>query len=172
MKVSNLVLGPLNNNCYFLEIDDEVIIIDPAKHINKIKNKLGEKNLVAIFVTHYHFDHVGALKNLQNKYDVPIYDYKKEEKNYKLNKFDFDIIYNPGHSKDSVSFYFKNDNLLFSGDFIFKDDIGRCDLEGGDYEEMLKSIDKIKKYEDFIIYPGHGEITTLSYEKKYNPYFK
>ena len=61
---------------------------------------------------------------------------------------------------------------MFVGDFIFKDNIGRCDLPSGNIEEMKKSIEKIKKYDDdIIIYPGHGEITSLGYEKESNYYF-
>ena len=62
---------------------------------------------------------------------------------------------------------------MFSGDFIFKDSIGRWDLPGGNMNEMIKSIDKIKMYpKDIVIYPGHGEETTLGYEINNNPYFK
>ena len=61
---------------------------------------------------------------------------------------------------------------MFVGDFIFKEDIGRCDLPTGNSNEMYNSIIKIKAYDDATIYPGHGEVTTLSYERKNNPYFK
>ena len=61
---------------------------------------------------------------------------------------------------------------MFCGDFIFKGCIGRCDLAGGDIRIMMKSIDKIKKYnDDIIVYPGHGDKTTLGYEKENNIYF-
>ena len=61
---------------------------------------------------------------------------------------------------------------MFTGDFIFRDTVGRVDLPTGSEKEMNKSIEKIKKYDDDIdIYPGHGDITTLSYEKKSNVYF-
>ena len=61
---------------------------------------------------------------------------------------------------------------MFVGDFIFKDNIGRCDLETGNINKMKESIDKIKKYPNVIIYPGHGIDTTLDYEKENNIYFK
>ena len=85
--------------------------------------------------------------------------------------FKFDVIYNPGHTSDSISFYFKEDNIMFVGDFIFKDTVGRCDL-GGSIVDMKHSINKLKEYhEDIIIYSGHGDKTTLNYEKENNPYF-
>ena len=62
---------------------------------------------------------------------------------------------------------------MFTGDFLFFNTIGRCDLEGGDEQEMLESIEKIKEYEDdIVVYPGHGPSTVLGREKVYNPYFK
>ena len=62
---------------------------------------------------------------------------------------------------------------MFCGDFIFRDSIGRCDLDDGSISDMITSINKIKKYDkDVIVYPGHGDITTLGYEINNNPYFK
>ena len=62
---------------------------------------------------------------------------------------------------------------MFVGDFIFKESIGRCDLEGGDFTEMKKSLSKIKKYDkDIILYPGHGPSTTLKNELKNNIYME
>ena len=62
---------------------------------------------------------------------------------------------------------------MFVGDFIFKESIGRCDLAGGDFSDMVKSIDKIKTYDKNItLYPGHGDKTSLDYELKNNPYMK
>ena len=69
------------------------------------------------------------------------------------------------------SWFFK-DKTMFVGDFIFEGNIGRCDLEGGDYNLMRQSIEKIKKYpDDTIIYSGHGEFTNLGHEKDKNYYF-
>ena len=61
---------------------------------------------------------------------------------------------------------------MFSGDFIFKESVGRCDLPGGNIGDMIKSINKIKEYDDdIVIYPGHGDSTTIGYEKNNNIYF-
>ena len=87
-----------------------------------------------------------------------------------------DVIETPGHSDCSVCYLI--DDLLFTGDFIFKNSIGRTDLQTGNDVMMKLSIDKIKeddrlkKYFDYVIYPGHEEITTLNDEFKYNPYLK
>ena len=62
---------------------------------------------------------------------------------------------------------------MFVGDFIFKGTIGRCDLEGGDFGEMLQSLSKMKGYDpNIVLYPGHGDKTTLGWELRNNPYFE
>ena len=93
-------------------------------------------------------------------------------KEVEVGAFKFTPIMTPGHSSDSVTFYFKEDKIMFVGDFIFKDTVGRCDLPTGSSSEMDKSIEKIKAYDDDItLYPGHGDETTLGREKEYNLYF-
>ena len=95
----------------------------------------------------------------------------KEGKN-SIDIFDFEVIYTPGHTNDSVSYYFYKENIMFTGDFIFKKSIGRWDL-GGNEIDMKESINKVKKYKnDIKIYPGHGESTLLLFEKENNIYFK
>lgn len=171
MKIKRLILGPLSTNVYLIEKDNNCLIIDPACNSETIKREIGNLNLIGILITHYHFDHIGALENLKKYYNVPVYDYSTNE--IDIESFDFDIIRNPGHTSDSVTFYFKNEKIMFVGDFIFKESIGRTDLETGNMEEMLKSIKMIKKYDDdIILYPGHGDSTTLGYEKLNNTYFK
>ena len=170
MKIHRVVVGYLEENCYILEKDGKVLVIDPGDEIDKIKEVIKSNKVVGVLVTHSHFDHIGALsyfdKNIIHTFN------NLEEKEYKIEGFTFEVIYNPGHSKDSVSYYFKEENTLFGGDFIFYRSIGRCDLEGGDYNKMMSSISKIKKYpKDMKIYPGHGRETTLGEEIKYNAYF-
>ena len=102
--------------------------------------------------------------NLNDYYDVNL----KKARLDILNQFDnfkFRVIYTPGHSSDSVTFYFEKEKVMFTGDFIFKDNIGRCDLPTGSWSSMQKSLKKIKEYSsDITIYPGHGDKTTLKEE--------
>ena len=78
-----------------------------------------------------------------------------------------------GHSKDSVSFFFEENNCMFVGDFIFKESIGRTDLPGGDNNDMKESLNKLLTFNESItLYPGHDDETTLKYEKEHNPYLK
>lgn len=90
----------------------------------------------------------------------------------KIDNFSFEVIYTPGHKEDAITIYFREEKVMFCGDFIFKDSIGRCDLPGGNIVDMKKSIDVIKKYDwDITIYPGHGNKTSLGYEINNNVYF-
>ena len=90
-----------------------------------------------------------------------------------IGPFNFNVIKTPGHKEDAISFYFKKEKMLFSGDFLFYETVGRCDLPGGSIEDMQRSIDKIKKYpHDIKVYPGHGISTTLEHEIENNIYFR
>lgn len=173
MNVYRIVVGELEENCYILVKGNDCLIVDPGSDEKQIFDFVGTKNVLGVLVTHHHFDHVGALKSVLNKYKCDLYDFETlEEKEYKIGDFDFFTIFNPGHTKDSVSYYFKNDNMMFVGDFVFLGTVGRCDLEGGDINEMRKSITNLKQIqEDVVLYPGHGLKTTLNFEKENNPYF-
>lgn len=163
MKIDKVVVGALKTNCYILSKGNNCIIIDPGDEYNKIKKVIGLKKVIGIIVTHYHFDHIGALNNF-NK--TIIYDINNlEEKENIIGDFKFEVIYTPGHKDDCISIYFKEDEVMFTGDFIFKGTIGRMDLEGGSVPDMKNSLEKIKKYnKNIIIYPGHGDNTILKNE--------
>lgn len=159
MKIKTLILGELQTNCYILTIEDECVIIDPADDFSCIKENVGNKKVVGCLVTHFHFDHIGALEEVLSKYDLDINKVNSD-------KFNFEILETPGHTIESKTFYFFKEKLFFSGDFLFKGNIGRTDL-GGNNRLMKESLSKIEKYDsDITIYPGHGEKTTLGEEKK------
>ncbi len=166
MKIKQVVVGDLEENCYIVSKDSQCLIIDPGDNPEKIISNIKEE-VVGIVITHYHFDHIGALDIINKLYNVPIYDYKTLSTNT-IKNFTFEIIATPGHTKDSITLYFPNDKLMFCGDFIFKGTIGRTDLPSGDFKEMLKSIKKILSYDEFItLYPGHYKKTTIKEEKEF-----
>lgn len=174
MKIEVLKVGELRCNCYLLDIDGNILVIDPGDEYLKIINKIGNRNVCGVIITHHHFDHDGAVLEIINKYECMVYDrFNLSEGENKIDKFIFDVIYTPGHKEDLITVYFKNDKVMFCGDFIFKDSIGRCDLPDSSISLMVNSIEKIKKYDrDIVIYPGHGDKTTLGYEIDNNIYFK
>ena len=170
MKIDKIVVGELQTNCYILSIDNKCLVIDPGDEYDKIRNAIGEKEIVGVIITHYHFDHIGALDYFNNSLILDRNNLK--EKEYNINDFNFEVIYTPGHKEDCISLYFKECNCMFTGDFLFKNTIGRTDLEGGNIEAMDDSLDKIKNFNHNIkIYPGHGDSTTLKNELINNPYF-
>lgn len=163
MKIDKVVVGNLDTNCYILSIDNKCLVIDPGSDYDKIKAVIGNKEVVGVIITHHHFDHIGALKYFDE--ELLLDKSNLEEKEYNIHNFNFEIIYTPGHKEDSITIYFKKENIMFTGDFIFKGTIGRMDLPGGSYKDMQESLKKISNYSKNIkIYPGHGEETILKNE--------
>lgn len=160
MTIDRLVLGSLQTNCYVLTLNNSCIVIDPADNYTKIKEIIKDKKVLGALITHHHFDHVGAIKYFDNIYDI---NNLKEGIN-KIDEFIFEIIYTPGHTKDSISIYFKEENIMFTGDFLFKNGIGRTDL-GGNIIDMKNSLKRVSKYnKNIVIYPGHGDKSILGIE--------
>lgn len=172
-KIDRVVVGSLEENCYILSINNDCLVVDPGDEYYKIKKVIGNKNVLGVLITHKHFDHVGALDDLLNDYDVPVLNLDSIEfKKYKIGDFNFEVLDTKGHSSDSVTYYFYNDNIMFVGDFVFKGSIGRTDFEDSSFSDMKDSISFIKKYsDDIILYPGHFDSTTLGYEKENNYWF-
>lgn len=160
-------------------------------------------NLKYALVTHGHFDHVYCLSEAKRAFlqtqilihkddmillqnmsmqcqmaeiedvEIPCVDVlsNDDECNLTLGDNKIKVIHTKGHSKGGVCYLINN--ILFSGDTLFQESIGRCDLWGGSMEEIEKSI-KNKLFvldENIIVYPGHGDKTTIGHEKKFNPYF-
>lgn len=172
MQIEVVVVGALGTNCYILSKDNKCLVIDPGAEALKILDKIGDREALAILITHRHFDHVLGLDELNSHLNVPIYDNSNVLRKMEIGPFTFETIETKGHKDDSITYYFKDDKAMFVGDFIFKNSIGRTDLETGSYDEMQKSIQTIKQYDDDIkVYPGHGPMTSLKDEKENNPYF-
>lgn len=175
MEIKKIVTGALEENCYVLSDNGTCLIVDPGSDSKKIKELVGNDKVIGVLVTHAHFDHIGALRDFLNA-NRRLKIFKKSNivdmKEIEVGTFKFIPMLTPGHSSDSVTFYFKEEKVMFVGDFIFRDTVGRCDLPTGDSALMDKSIEMIKQYDDDItLYPGHGDETTLGREKEYNLYF-
>ncbi|MGE7601233.1 MBL fold metallo-hydrolase [Peribacillus sp. NPDC097675] len=96
------------------------------------------------------------------------------EQELTIGDFTFEVLETPGHSPGSISYYAKEERLLFSGDVLFQGSVGRTDLIGGSESVLLKSIDTklLPLSDDTIVFPGHGPITTILDEKDTNPFLK
>ncbi len=176
MNVDILKVGELKANCYILYSKDKCLIIDPGDDEDFIISRIKELKAkpVGVIVTHHHSDHSKCAKSISDIYNIKIYSFNNLfEQEHFLDPFKFRVIYTPGHTSDSITLYFKDYGVMFTGDFLFKDDIGRTDLPTGNFNDMIKSIKKIKEYDDDItIYPGHGKKTTLGHEKDNNRNFR
>ena len=163
------------------------------------ENKLQLKKII---LTHCHLDHCLGNKYLNQKYGAELLipfderdlyknveniatlfgfanyshldenEYLKEKDKIEFGDIKLDVLFLPGHSPGHLAFYFKNDNVCFSGDVLFYNSIGRTDLPGGDHDTLINSI-KNKLFllnPDTIIYSGHGQKTILKNEMKNNPF--
>lgn len=166
MDIKNLKLGELKTNCYIVIKNNKCLIIDPASDADLIIDACKNYQVEGILVTHHHWDHTLALKELENFYNL-------EHNTHTTNSFKYEVIKTPGHTGDSITFYFKDDKIMFTGDFLFYHTIGRCDLETSSILDMQNSLDKINGYpDDIIILPGHGIASVLGEEKKlFDKYF-
>jgi len=137
--------------------------IDIPVYINKNDEELATKYLNPML----------EMFGLDGNYGkIKISGYLSEKTELNIGETPIEIIETPGHTKGGVCI--KVDNILFTGDTLFRREIGRCDLIGGDYNEIINSL-KTKLAllpDDIIVYPGHDATTTIGEEKKYNIYFK
>ncbi|MDD6208628.1 MAG: MBL fold metallo-hydrolase [Clostridiales bacterium] len=205
LKVETMVLGPIGTNCYFLVNEDtkEVLLIDPASSPERIGEKLKENQwkLAAILLTHGHFDHIGAVDQLKEQFQIPVYACRLEQElveDPSINASDMilasitahpdqwvndldvlkligttiQVLSTPGHTVGSVCYYLPEQDILFSGDTLFAESVGRTDMPTGSAKQLLSSLrEKLSPLPDHTkVYTGHGEDTTIGYEKKYNPY--
>jgi len=93
---------------------------------------------------------------------------------WKIGNFSFDVRYTPGHAPDHISLYSESDGIVIAGDALFREGIGRTDLYKGDFKVLEKSIQEqlYSLPDDTVVYPGHGEKTTIGHEKNANPFVK
>ena len=196
IKYLTVVTGDMYcENCYIVYNDNnDGIIIDPGDDFEVIDNVLIDNNvsLKAILLTHGHFDHVGAVKQLKDKYNLKVYmnfddimllsfmresdfapdvDIKNIE-DLEISDIKIKCINTAGHSEGSTCYII--DNFLFSGDTLFAGNIGRCDLPGGSPAVMLKTLSEIVvNFDDnLMVLSGHGEESTMRKEKTINYYLK
>jgi glyoxylase-like metal-dependent hydrolase (beta-lactamase superfamily II) len=192
--LAQIELGPLQNFLYFVgdSRTNEIAVVDPAWDVEFLcqeADKAGYK-ITKILLTHGHPDHVNGLDEILNIYDVPAYISEKEapfltpqHKNIqkikdgdiiKVGDIPFHCILVPGHTPGCIAF--KYEDVLITGDAIFIDGCGRCDLPGGDARVMYNSLYKIimKLPDTTILFTGHnyGPIPydTLGSQKETNPY--
>jgi hydroxyacylglutathione hydrolase len=193
ITVKALQVGMLQTNCYLICAEKECFLVDPGGDadlvIKEFQDKLSE--LKAIVLTHCHYDHIGAVSVLKEKYGCPVWlhegdreliknDFQlgvpeftidkwlKDGDSLQLAQELFTVINTPGHTPGSICFY--NKDIIFTGDTVFGGGyLGRTDLDGGSQEAMQDSVKKVFELPDHLkLYPGHETSSSLGEEKMYH----
>lgn len=173
---------------------------DQAQLIEKQIEKTGAKP-VAILLTHGHFDHAGAAEALADKYQISIYAHEaeretleapglnlcgmigehkvyhadifvKDEEVLNLAGFSIRVFLTPGHTIGGCCYYIADEKILFSGDTLFQESVGRTDFPRGSASDLIRAIrEKLMPLpDDVTVYTGHDESTLIGYERMHNPY--
>lgn len=195
LEVKSLTLGAYQTNCYIIRdsASSHCCLIDPGYDADTVLDKLTELGLTveAVLLTHGHFDHVGAVREIAADTGCKVYlcaedlslppqltagklyytDTYGEGTKLHLAGLEMTVLHTPGHTPGSVCL--RTEGALFSGDTLFAGSCGRTDLPGGSWEQMTASLKRLAAIpENLWVLPGHGETTTLDSEKKYNPYLR
>ncbi|NLM66400.1 MAG: MBL fold metallo-hydrolase [Enterococcus sp.] len=204
MQIQQIPTGQIQENCYLVWQQQDLLIIDPGAdaHLLKEQIKKTAAQPLAILLTHTHYDHIGAVEELRAFYNIPVYvsplennwlanpllnlssrhpelggivvqpaEHELELRGYKIGSIEFQVVATPGHSHGSLSFIFED--FVVSGDALFKGSIGRTDLHTGNLEQLIESIQTqlFTLPDHYEVFPGHGEPTTIAWEKQTNPFF-
>lgn len=203
MKSWKVVVGQLQTNCYILADEEgRAAVVDPGAEGARILDLIHREELTveAVVLTHAHFDHMMAAEEVLAATGAKLLAPQEDEATLKnprrrspfgadavpalrpdrlLNDGDtfrvggmtFRVLHTPGHTPGSCCYV--SDGVMLSGDTLFRRDIGRTDLEGGDPAAMRRSLAKLKNLPgDYRVLPGHGPATTLESERQTNPYIQ
>ncbi len=204
MEYLHFLLGDLMTNAFLVWSGDEAGVIDPGGPVEKILAALSERDLQLKWIinSHGHADHIAGNTALQAATGAPVLIHAADrlmltsaEANLSLwigapvtspdasrtlkggdvvglGKEDFTVIETPGHTPGGISLY--HPGLLFSGDALFRESIGRTDFPGGNEVQLIQGIKErlFPLPPETIVWPGHEASTTIGHEIQFNPYFQ
>lgn len=200
MKIHPLTVGPLQENCYVVQEGEQCVIVDPGDEAPRIEQTLKRLGLTpeAIWLTHAHFDHIGAVPDLVEAWGLPVWLHPADLDMYnrapeiaarwgfslppmpqpsgllqagQALPMGFEVLFLPGHAPGHVGFYHPTHHQLLSGDVLFKGGIGRYDLPGSDFALLKASLMQLLSLPPQTqVWPGHGLPTTLAHEQQTNPF--
>lgn len=204
MKISALTVGPFEENCY-LVVDEgtrRAVLVDPGDEADRIVRMVRDSGaeLEAIWLTHAHIDHIGAVAGVKRVWDVPVYLHPADAPLYaagerqaafyglafdqpdppdrqlaagdrvKVGDLEFEVWHTPGHSPGLV--VFRGNGVILAGDLLFAGSIGRVDLPLSSPSDMEASLARVMRDlgDDVTVYPGHGPVTSIGRERASNPF--
>lgn len=197
MRVKMMQVGPIGTNCYILEEDKKIAVIDPGDEAERILSVLKETEgaVEYILLTHGHYDHTTAVPELHEALpEAKIYIHRADANGagntlfplagqvegllfygegevLPLGSLTVEVLHTPGHSPGSVTL--KAGEALFTGDTLFAGSMGRTDLPGGDEGEIMASLKRLGGLEgNFHVLPGHMGTSELDRERRSNPYLR
>ncbi len=190
LQIEVNVVGSYAENCYIVCDTEkkECVVVDPGDESAHLLDRIAKTGCKVkyILVTHGHFDHTGAVNDLQAELGAPVYiNYGDEEwygdtikpdaelldgAIFEFGDYKLRAIYVPGHTQGSTSLYLESENILFTGDTLFYHSVGRTDLKGGNHKQMIGNIlNKLMVLpDDTIVLPGHAQRTTIGEERRHN----
>ena len=165
MKIKRFEFNMFPVNCYVLSDETgEAAVIDAGCYYPEEQQRLKK----------YIQDNHLSVKLLLNTHLHPLGGYIKDGDRMRFGNTTLEAIHAPGHSPGGMVFYCKDSACMFSGDVLFQGSIGRADLDGGDFSTLRRSI--IERLfvlpDETIVYPGHGDATSIGNEKTNNPFFR
>ncbi len=180
-EIHKVVVGPMDNNVYVVRCRQtgDAVLIDAANEHDLLLEMCSALGVRTVLETHGHWDHIQAIPEVRNAgYDVGVtaedaamldaYDYLLEDESViEVGRLRLHCIHTPGHTPGSMSFRLEGSPILFSGDTLFPGGPGATGFEGGDFDTIIKSIDRrifAPLSADTMVLPGHGDQTTIGTE--------
>lgn len=177
LTVETFYFNPYRECTYVLsDKDKHAVVIDAGMYEEREKARFAQYikteqlEVVALLITHAHPDHVCGVEFMEATYGLKAIIQPSEGK-LNIPNFHIQVVATPGHKEDCVCYHLPEDKIIFTGDTLFQESIGRTDLPGGDMGLLINSLKKLALLpDDTKVYPGHGYPTTIEHEKQYNPY--
>ncbi|MBX3179191.1 MAG: MBL fold metallo-hydrolase [Candidatus Hydrogenedentes bacterium] len=202
MEILSFEMTPFAMNCYVIKDGGEAIVIDPGEATAELKASVADDTVTMIFNTHCHIDHAGGNAGMVaatgaplvcHRDDLPLLQsleqqgmmfgvacppspdpdrFIEEGDIIKVGGVEMKVLHTPGHAPGHVVLV--GDGFVIGGDVLFSGSIGRTDLPGGSFEQLLDSI-KTKLWplpDDTVVYCGHGPTTTIGRERATNPFLR